>query len=59
MCTKTEQSLRCVLFLKRYLLVYFWLCWVFVAARAFSLVVECGGCSLVVMCGLLISEHRL
>ena len=33
--------------------VYFWLCWVFVAARGLSLVSESRGYSLVVVCGLL------
>ena len=46
-------------------LTYFWLCWVFIAVRAFSLVVVSKGPSLVMVCGLLtavaslIAEHRL
>ena len=46
-------------------LFIYWLHWVFVAARGISIVVESGGCSLAVVCGLLISvaslveEHRL
>ena len=38
------------LFLKKN--IYFWLCWVFVAAQAFSLVVISGGYSIVVASGL-------
>ena len=47
------------------LFIYFWLCWVFIAAWAFSLVAESGGYSLVVVHGLfiemasLVVEHRL
>ena len=37
-----------------YNLKIFWLCWVFDAMRRVSLVVECGGSSLVVLCKLLI-----
>ena len=29
-----------------HILIYFWLCWVFVAVRPFSPVMESGGCSL-------------
>ena len=36
-----------------YLFTYFWLCWVFVAECRLSLVSESGGCSPVVMHGLL------
>ena len=39
------------LFKKKHL-VYLWLCWVFVAARPFSVVVEQGGYSLVAVVGL-------
>ena len=44
--------------------IYFWLCWVFIAARVFSLVVASGGYSLVAMRELLIAmtsivQHRL
>ena len=52
-------------FFKKYLFVYFSLCWVFIAAQAFSLVVASGDHSLVVVNGLLIAvsslvmEHRL
>ena len=35
-------------------LFYFWLCWVFVAARGLSLVAASGVCSLVAVYGLLI-----
>ena len=48
-----------------YLFIYFWLCWVFVAAPGLSLVVVSRGYSLVEMHRLLISmasflaEHRL
>ena len=44
-----------LLFLKRNNSVYFWLCWVFVAARAFSLVAVCGLTAAVS----LVAEHRL
>ena len=46
-------------------MIYFWLCWVSVAARGFSLVVVSRGYSLVAVCWLLIavaslvSEHGL
>ena len=52
-------------FLKHYLFIYFWLCWVFFAACGLSLVAESGSCSLVAVHGLLIAvaslvaEHRL
>ena len=45
--------------------IYFWLCWIFVAACGLSLVVVSGGLLFVVMCRLLIavaslvSEHGL
>jgi len=41
-----QQNIHC---LKIYNFIYFWLCWVFVAAQAFSLVVESTGSSLVVV----------
>ena len=41
-----------VLFFKKKKLFTFWLCWIFVAACRLSVVVS-GGCSLVVLCGLL------
>ena len=37
-----------------YLFIYFWLCWVFVAAPGLSLVVVSRGYSLDLVCGLLI-----
>ena len=43
----------------------FWLCWVFVALRGLSLVVQSGGLLFVVVCGLhiavasLVAENRL
>ena len=51
---------------KSALFVYFWLCWVFLAARRLSLVAACGGgwggglpsrCGIAVVC--LVVEHRL
>ena len=48
-----------------YLFIYFWLCWVFVAMRGISLIVESRGYSLVVVHGLLrqvtslVVEHGL
>ena len=43
-----------------YLLIYFWLCWVFVAARGFSVVgAREGGYSLVAVCGLCIAVASL
>ena len=50
------------IFLNRFVYTYFWLCWIFIAARAFS---SCGGCSLVAVWALLtavvslVAEHRL
>ena len=46
------------------LFIYFSLCWIFIAAEAFSVVMESGGCSLVVVLGLLtvaslVGEHGL
>ena len=46
-------------------IIYFWLCWVFVAARGLSLVAASGGYSMLQLRGLLIAvasliaEHRL
>ena len=51
-----------LIFLKNkfiYLFIYFWLCWVFVAARGLSLVAESGG---TLCCGAwasLVAEHGL
>ena len=42
-----------------YHLIYFWLCWVFVAACRFSVVAVNGGYSLIAMCGLLIEVVSL
>ena len=47
-----------------YLFIYFWLCWVFVTVRGFSLVVASGGHSSSRCAGLslsrpLVAEHRL
>ena len=48
-----------------YILNFYWLCWVFVAAHGFSLVLASGGYSLVVACRLLtvvaslVAKHRL
>ena len=42
-------------FFKNYLLIYFWLCWVFIAAHGLSLVAECRGYSQVAVGGLLIA----
>ena len=39
--------------------IYFWLCWVIIAAWAFSLVVASGGYPIVVVCGLLIEVASL
>ena len=41
------------------LFLFFWLCWVFVAARGFSLVTTSRGSSLVVVCGPLIALASL
>ena len=51
-------------FLNIILFTYFCLCWIFVAAEAFSVVMESGGCSLVVVRELLLAmaclvEHGL
>ena len=53
-----------LLFFKFYLLIYFWLCWVTVAACRLSLVAASGGYSLVAMHGLIVvaslsAQHRL
>ena len=42
-----------------YNLIYFWLCWVFVAACRFSVVAVNGGYSLIAMCELLIEVVSL
>ena len=39
--------------------IYFWLCWVIIAAWAFSLVVASGGYPIVVVCRLLIAVASL
>ena len=41
------------------LFIYFCLCWIFIAAEAFSVVMESGGCSLVVVLGLLLAVASL
>ena len=57
--------MECLFFNSLNLVICFWLCWVFIAVRAFSLVVVSKGPSLVMVCGLLtavaslIAEHRL
>ena len=45
-------------FLKKILLIYLWLCWVFVAARSFSSCCE-RGLLFVAVCGLLIAVASL
>ena len=63
--TKSDMALKFSSFFKTILFIYFWLCWVFVAVQAFSLVAVSGGYSLVAVCGLLVvvaslvAEHRL
>ena len=42
-----------------YLVIYFWLCWVFIAALWLSLVTVIGGYSLIVVHGLLIAVASL
>ena len=42
-------------FSKKYVFLYVWLCWVFIAACGLSLVVTSGGYSLGVVCGPLIA----
>ena len=49
---------RCVFKKKKKLFIYFWLDWVFVAARGLSLVAESQGCSLVAAASLA-GEHAL
>ena len=39
--------------------IYFWLCWVFIAAHRLSLVVMSKDCSLVAVCRLLITVASL
>ena len=58
-------SLFFFLFNKFILFIYFWLCWVFVAAHGLSLVVVSRGLLFIAVCGLLIAmtspvaEHGL
>ena len=60
-----ELSHKCLFFLFSILFIYFWLGWVFVAARGLPLVAASRSCSLVAGCGLLFRvaslsvEHRL
>ena len=49
------EYIICNCFLDFYLLIYFWLCWVFVAAWAFFLAAASGGYFLVAVCRLLIA----
>ena len=59
-----ELYVMWIIYFKINLFIYFWLCWVFVAAHGLSLLAESGGYSLVLR-GLLIAvaslvaEHRL
>ena len=46
-------------FLKKYLFIYFWLCWVFVSVRGLSLVVASGGHSSLQCAGLSLSRPLL
>ena len=39
------DTILLLFFFFKFLFIYFWLCWVFVAARGLSLVVESGGYS--------------
>ena len=54
--------LRKILFFKYlfiYAFVYFCLCWIFVDEQVFLRLQQAGGCSLVVVCGLLIAGPYL
>ena len=42
-CSKKEWCFLQFLFLKFYLFIYFWLCWVFISVRGLSLVAASGG----------------
>ena len=53
----TEYVTDCLLFLYKF--IYLWLCWVFVAEWAFSLVAESRGSSLVAVCRLLVALGSL
>ena len=56
------SSFSIVIFLKINLFIYFWLCWVFVAARGLSLVAASGGYAvhgLLIVVASLVVEHRL
>ena len=55
---KTEQEIFIYFKIFIYLFTYFWLCWVFVAARGLSLVVS-GGLLFIVVRGLLIAVASL
>ena len=50
---------RVLFFFYIILFIYFCLCWIFIAAEAFSVVMETGGCSLVVVLGLLLAVASL
>ena len=55
-----HQPLLLFFFLNKFhLFIYFWLCWLFVAAWVLSLGAESRGCSLVVVHGLLIMMASL
>ena len=55
----------CFIYIRFIYVLYFWLCWVFIAVRGLSLVVASRGSPLVAMHGLLVLvvslvvEHRL
>ena len=46
----------CSFYIYLYNFIYFWLCWIFASAQAFSLVAESGDSSLAVVHGLRIAE---
>ena len=48
-----------LLFFLKFIYLYFWLCWVFIAACGLSLLVVSKGYSLVVVCGLLFAVASL
>ena len=56
MCRETTHYMQInnINSFKKYLFIYFWLCWVFGAAQAFSLAVESGVYSGVAVSSLLI-----
>ena len=54
-----ESHCLFIFFVKIYLLIYFWLCWVFFIESGLSLAVDSEDYSLVAVCGFLIAMASL